>query len=410
MAVRLPAPMRPLWPLAKAAYTRGTRAIAPVTGQLSRLRGGYLPLRSVPLVDQSVAESGGRMWVAKPEARIDRAVPPGDPERHPTFVSEASEVIPRVAVGELPGGRVLGPHRAVIDRDGALIEEFSTYWGTSRWREHPVFLHPFAAAPLEVAGSLGVLATRGDHSYYHFLLDVLPRLAVMETPGVPAPERWYVPLQRAYQREILALAGFPAVADVVDSDLEPHVRAESLLVPGLPDADLRTPAWAVELIRERLRPATLERLPGSRIYVTRGRERHNRTVTNEGEVVEALADIGFAVVDPGTMPVAEQIRTFGEAEWIVAPHGAALANLAFASPGASVVELFAPDYVQGCYWKLADCVSGLGYRYLLGSGRGPRGGDMNGVMSDITIDLAALRRTLDALPVELPPAAARVHR
>jgi capsular polysaccharide biosynthesis protein len=144
--------------------------------------------------------------------------------------------------------------------------------------------------------------------------------------------------------------------------------------------------------------------------VTRGRERHNRIVTNEDEVVEMLAGRDFKVIDPGELPVTEQIRTFAEAEWIVAPHGAALANLAFASHGASVIELFAPDYVQLCYWKLAYCVPGLGYRYLLGTGREPGNDRMAGVMSDITLDLAALERTLDALPVELPPAAARAHR
>jgi hypothetical protein len=402
--------MRPVWPLAKAVYTRGTRAVAPLTGQLSRLRGGYLPRRSVAVVDASVARSGGRMWVAKPEERLDRAIPAGDPPRHPAFVSQANEVIPRVAVAELRGGRVLGPHRAVIDGNATMIEEFSMYWGTKSWREHPVFWHPFVEAPLEVAGSLGVLATRGDHSYYHFLLDVLPRLAILDTPGVPTPERWYVPLQRGFQREILELAGFPPKADVFDSDLVTHVRAEALLVPGLPDAELRTPPWTVPYIRERLRPPNLERVPGRRIYVTRGSERHNRTVTNEEDVVELLAGRGFTVVDPGTMPVTEQIRTFGGAEWIVAPHGAALANLAFASPGASVVELFAPDFVQGCYWKLADCVPGLGYRYLIGTGREPRSGRMNGVMSDITVDVAALASALDALPAELPSAAARAHR
>jgi capsular polysaccharide biosynthesis protein len=389
--------MRPLWPLAKGAYTRGTRLAAPLTGQLSRMRGGYLPRRSVPLVDASVAGGGGRVWVARPEERLDRASPAGEPSRHPAFVREAHEVIPRVAVGELPHARVLGPHRAVIDGDGTMIEEFSPYFGTARWREHPIFWHPLVEEPLEVAGSLGVLATRGDHSNYHLLLDVLPRLAILDMPGVPTPERWYLPRQRGFQREMLELAGFPPDAEVIDSDLAPHVRAETLIVPGLPDAHLRTPPWTVDFIRERLRPPDLERVPGRRIYVTRGRERHNRIVTNEEEVVERLAERGFTVVDPGAMPVAEQIRTFAEAEWIVAPHGAALANLAFASPGASAIELFSPDYVQGCYWKLADCVQGLSYRYLLGAGRGSRGDRMNGVMSDITIDLAALDRALAGL-------------
>ena len=73
------------------------------------------------------------------------------------------------------------------------------------------------------------------------------------------------------------------------------------------------------------------------------------------------------------------------------------------SPGASVVELFAPDYVQGCYWKLADAIPGVESRYVVAPGRAPRNGRMQGVMSDISIDLAVLATVLDALPVERAP-------
>jgi hypothetical protein len=410
MAVRLPTPLRPMWPQLKAIHTRTTRLIAPVTRQMSRIKGGYLPGRSVAKVDQSVAGASDRMWLAQPEVHLERPVPVGEPRRHPFLVSQADETVPRVAVAELSQGRVLGPHRAIIDRQGAMIEEFGMYWGTTDWREHPIFWHPFPGPPRDVPGRLGVLATRGDHSYYHFLLDVVPRLGVLDAAGAPAPECWYVPVQRGFQREILNLAGFLPGAEVIDSDLDPHVRAERLLVPGLPDTELRTPPWAVGFLRERLLPSELERRPGRRIYVTRGSDPHSRIVTNETEVVDLLTNRGFVVVDPGAVSVSEQIRVFGEAEWIVAPHGGALANLAFASPGASVVELFAPDYVQGCYWKLADALSGVTYRYLVGAGRSPRSGKMAGVMSDITVDLAALERVLDTLPVEPPPRVARTSR
>jgi capsular polysaccharide biosynthesis protein len=185
---------------------------------------------------------------------------------------------------------------------------------------------------------------------------------------------------------------------VIDSGAVTNVRAVRLLVPGFPDNHLRTPPWSVEVLRDRLRDPALERVPGRRIYVTRGRERNNRTVTNEPELMEMLGNLGFDLVDPGSLSAAEQVKAFAEAEWIVGPHGGALANLAFASPGASVVELFAPDYVQTCYWKLADCVPGLAYRYLVAPGEPPANGLMNGVGTDITVDLPALSRVLDSLP------------
>lgn len=401
MPVRLPVPIRPLWPQLKVVYKRCTQAAAPLTWQLSRIAGGYLPRRAVSVVDRSAADGFGRMWLARPEEHLRRAIPDGEPARHPTFVSQIEDSIPRVAVAELPGGRVMNPHRVVIDGHGAMIEEFSSYWGTLNWRQHPMYWHPFPDPPQEVSGRLAVLAGRGDHSYYHFLLDILPRLAALETSGVPEPDRWYAPLQHGFQRQILELAGFLPGPEVIDADLVPHVHADKLLVPGFPDNHLRTPPWTVSFIRERLRDPALELVPGRRIYVTRGTERNSRTVTNERELQEMLANRRFDLVDPGTMPVAEQIKVFAEAEWIVGPHGAGLANLVFASPGASVVELFPTDYVQTCYWKLAWCVPGLTYRYLVGVGKPPRNGKMHGAGSDMTIDLAALSRVLDTLPVEL---------
>jgi capsular polysaccharide biosynthesis protein len=400
LALRTPAPLNPLWPLLKAGHRRSTRVLSPITRGLSRIRGGQLPLGSVATVDESIAGAGGRMWVARPEERILREMPEGEPPRHRLFLADTELVVPRIAVAELPGARVLGPHRVVVDRNNRMIEEFGLYWGTTHWTEHEVFWHPFQEPPLEVDGMLGMIAGRGDVNYYHFLMDVLPRLALLETEGVPTPDRWYVPLGVRFHREIFELAGFPLDGDVIDAYVHPHVRAETLLAPGIPDVQKRVPPWTVDFIRERLRPADLELVPGRRIYVTRGRERHNRIVVNEEEVVTMLAERGFTVVDPGATSVAEQIRMFAEAEVIVGPHGAALTNLLFVSPGASVIEFFAPYYVDDSYWKLVDCVPGVTYRYLLGTGRQPpaRRGDAISVMADITVDLAALERALDSLP------------
>jgi hypothetical protein len=397
LALRLPRPLIPLWPRLKVLYTHGTRGISPITRRASRLRGGHLPTASVATVDESIADAGGRMWVARAEERLRRTLPEGEPPRHPAFVADSDLTVPRVAVAELPEARVLGRHRVVVDRRNRMIEEFGLYWGTKRWSEHEVFWHPFPGPPHEVSGTLGVIAGRGDLNWYHFLVDIVPRLALFETPGVPAPDAWYVPLRSGWQREVFELLGFLPRDGVIDADAVPHVRAERLLVPGLPDVDIRTPPWAVGFVRERLRPADLECVSGRRLYVTRGRLRHNRIVTNEDEVVEMLAGRGFEVVDPGQIEsVAEEIRIFGEAEVILGPHGAGLSNLLWASPGATVIEFFDPDYLNVSYWKLADSIPGVSYRYLLGTGRARTG---TAVMSDITLDVGALERALDALPV-----------
>lgn len=391
----LPAGLKPLRPYAKRVHTAAIGAIAPLTKAYSRARGGRLPTGIARTMDE-VAELGeGRLVIARPEQRLERGVPVGLPEAHRTFVAEATQVVPRVVVAELPGGRVTGPYRAVITGGGTLVGELSPYFGTDRPNQNPVFVDIRMPAPTPVPGSVGVLAARGDVSYYHFVCDVLPRLAILEERGA-IPEHLYLPASLGFQQQLIELLGI-STHRVIDSDRVRHLKAELLVVPGLPDSDLKTPPWIVDFLRSRLQPTSLGRVPGRRLYVTRGSRTGNRVVTNEREVLDALGGLGFTVLDPGAMSVIEQISAFAEADWIVAPHGAALTNLAFASGGSAVVELFAPDYVQGCYWKLSACVPGLTYRYLIGQGRAPRNGRMAGVDSDITVNVDDLVRLLDGL-------------
>ena len=121
-----------------------------------------------------------------------------------------------------------------------------------------------------------MLASRGDANYFHFLVDVLPRIATVERcPGIAQPERWYVPTRTRFQRELLALAGIDSNR-IVDSDEVPHVRADLLLVPTVPDLDLEIPSWVVAFLRERLLPDGAGPRPRRNVYVTRGDAPHTR--------------------------------------------------------------------------------------------------------------------------------------
>jgi capsular polysaccharide biosynthesis protein len=240
-----------------------------------------------------------------------------------------------------------------------------------------------------------VLATRGDSNYYHFLHDCLPRTAVLEQcPEAGPVDRWYVPQATRFQRELLELWGI-GPDQVVDSAAVPHVRAEQLVVPGLPSTIERNPPWVAQLLRQRLCPPTLQRVPGRHLYLTRGTARHNRRVDNEAEVLDLLEPLGFTCVDAGELSVADQIRTFAEADVIVAPHGAALANLVFCSPGSTLVEIFPAMSFVADYWKMASGVTGLEYRYLTGAGEpvGTTRGEF--VVADIQVDIPQLAATVE---------------
>jgi capsular polysaccharide biosynthesis protein len=395
--VRLPPRLRPLFPYLKPAYVTTTGALAPASQRLSRTRGGWLPRGVVQTLEQAAETSGGRCVVARPAEVIERGTIEGRPPRLPLTDPGDGETVGRVAVAELPGGRVLGPHRAVITGRGDLVNEISWYFGTRRPRQHPLYLNPFPSPPTHVPGRLGVLAARGDGNYYHFLMDVLTKVGVLEqAPAVAPPDRWYVPAQTRFQLELLELFGI-GPEQRVDAATNPHVRADCLVVPGPPAMTEKNPPWAVAFLRSRLLPHVDVSGPRRRIYVTRGPSANNRSITNEADVLALLTERGFEPVDPGGLSVVEQIQAFATAERIVAPHGAALANLIFASPGATVVELFPRGCLLPDYWRLASSVPGLGYRYVSASG-GPRRPTRAGtIVRDIEVDLAALTATLDEL-------------
>jgi capsular polysaccharide biosynthesis protein len=180
------------------------------------------------------------------------------------------------------------------------------------------------------------------------------------------------------------------------------VRAECLVVPGQPTATVLNPPWVVEFLRSRLLPAVDVTGPRTPIYLTRGNQLNNRRVVNEEQVLALLSERGFTALDPGALSVAEQIRACATASVIVGAHGAGLANIMFAGPGAAVVELFpAGDALPDCYWTLSRNVPDLDYRYLAGVG-GPSRRDYNrALVSDIHVDIDALARILDGLSAQL---------
>ena len=68
---------------------------------------------------------------------------------------------------------------------------------------------------------------------------------------------------------------------------------------------------------------------GERLYISRAQARVRR-VLNEAAVMEVLGAFGFRSCRLEDLSFAEQVRLFGAAEVVVAPHGAGLANLLFA--------------------------------------------------------------------------------
>ena len=391
---RLPSVLRPLFPWLKTGVLRATQAASPFTRRLPASTPPRHVARSAADYARAHPEGGVEVVQVAAGQHLERPLPAGLPAGHPQFAAHRREHVAPNVVATVRHGRVLAPFAAVMTEDETLLFDLSPYYGATTPSQHPIFLRCRPPALTEVSGSVGVLTTRGSDNYYHFLTDVLPRLELLRRAGAQ-PEAYVVNRTTRFQRDLLDHLGVTADR-CLGEEKYPHVRADELVVPSLPDDLLRTPPWIVSWLRAQFLPDDV-RPPHRRLYVSRGDKKRTRRVENEAELVAALEPLGFEAVDPGVLAPAEQVRAFAEAEYIVGPHGAGLTNLAFAAPGAAVIELFARDYVNECFWALACAVEGLRYRYLVGDGSPVRSRRNRGVASDIKVDTGQVLRLLDEL-------------
>ena len=102
-------------------------------------------------------------------------------------------------------------------------------------------------------------------------------------------------------------------------------------------------------------------ISGSKIYITRSNS--DRSPRGELNFHERLQEIGIQVVFLEQMSLTEQIETVSNAEAVVGPHGAGLANIAFLEPGSKVIELSSGNRFESCYRRIA-VLSNLDYTYL----------------------------------------------
>lgn len=94
-----------------------------------------------------------------------------------------------------------------------------------------------------------------------------------------------------------------------------------------------------------------------------------RSIPNFADLEKHLASVctNFqSLVLEGTS-LAHQIHCFQSADVILAQHGAALANLIFAKPGARVIEIMPPNHPGEYFAELAKCLD-LDYRSYLQAG------------------------------------------
>lgn len=229
-----------------------------------------------------------------------------------------------------------------------------------------------------------------SNSYYHWMVDALPRLLAIREQIAGAvlllPEYY----QQDYQSQTIAALGVEQV-----ERLHPNIHyvVPQLLVPSR----LARIASYNPTVMQELRQALLAKFPllpnadlGERIYISRA-SAPRRKVLNEVEVTTYLQELGFAIVQLENYSFAEQVSIMARAKYLVSIHGAGLANMLLMASESKVLELqMKDDGTNHYYYTLAaDLDIEYYYQFCL-----PNNPTLTVQDADLTVDIAGLKQTV----------------
>jgi Glycosyltransferase 61 len=281
----------------------------------------------------------------------------------------------------IPGGRVVGEPPLVLTRDRRALTE--SVLDETQLRGHPAMYGGLPRAEL-IPGRLLVLTGPWGANWYHWLLEVLPRAALLPLE-VDGEADVLVPANlNLAQEECLTRLGVPPRRRRPHRG--GHVAAEELVFPSFVASSGTPPRWALSWLRDRfgIEPRRHDR----RLYVSRA-DAPTRRVVNEAALGAMLRERGFETVIGGKLGLEEQMRPYAEAAVVIGPHGAGLANLC-ATTDATVIELHRDGQLNLCYFAQANA-QGLDYWYLRCEPEGH---------ADLRVDLDLLAGTLDAAGID----------
>lgn len=304
-------------------------------------------------------------------------------------------VTPESKLFYISNARILGSEAAVISPDNRVFREFNyplEYPPDSNWSTHSCFKRRLIPPIHELKGWYATITYPASQFYFHWMLESLPRMRLLHDyidmlDGVIVPNS---PLP--FHKQSLAILGIPE-KKLIPVGPNTHFRAEHLFVPHC--GSYYNPAsWMHGWYKDAIfGPADRRVEPkGIKLYVSRS-DANVRRLTNELEIIEHLEPLGFVTASLSDKPFSEQAQLFFDADVIVAPHGAGLANLVFCRPGTKVLEIMPPNWMSPCYFILAKS-AGLRYSYLIANESVNEFAGKSAQSRDVAVPLSRFRESV----------------
>ncbi|GAA4246844.1 DUF563 domain-containing protein [Azospirillum formosense] len=267
----------------------------------------------------------------------------------------------------------------VFDREGNLYRETITQHSEAEIDQaHAAVLAAIergGEAETDTAGPILLCKKRGIGNYGHWMMEMLPKAHLVRTWLPELDVRFLVAHAPGHLNDTMAFSLSMLGVDLARTrvaDDTPWRFADLLLVDGLSEhGGFMSPLVldGIDAVARGVAPARADRL-----FVTRRATGIRRIVDEDALIAHAQAR-GYRLIEPDGLPLPEQIALFKGASRIVGVMGAAMTNIAFAPPGARVINLTPAGMPDTFFWFIAT-LRGLDYTEIRCAQSGPVRGIM----------------------------------
>lgn len=212
------------------------------------------------------------------------------------------------------------------------------------------------------------------HSYYHWMVEYLPKLRLLEYYQSNAKRKPTILIEsdpREFVQDTLSVVGHSSMCYEEWNNTECHV--ENLVVPihrshrfdyeNPERSDYNPSCQDLLWLRERARSNVVPDTSRDRniIYISRQNvpKERGRKVINHDKLINIVHEFGGDEYILEEMTFEEQVKLFADSDMIIGPHGAGLVNMIFAD-NPTVVELFPETVLKPHFYFIADI---MGFDY-----------------------------------------------
>ncbi|WP_415295123.1 glycosyltransferase family 61 protein [Candidatus Pelagibacter sp. Uisw_113] len=248
---------------------------------------------------------------------------------------------------------------------------------------------------------LALIQDGSENNYSHWLLDILPRLKIIEKNNLIKKIDYFLlpELKYSFQYETLRVLNIP-LQKILSNKKNRHVEAHTLIATNHPwykkghvrDEMINMPEWIIFWLREKFLLNKIYKNNYKKIYIDRSDSEFNHCkMINPEEVWIFLKNKGFKRLKLTQIDFNEQVSLFNNADIIIGAHGAGLTNIIFANPGTKIIEIQPRRQFNEFFTKISK-VNKLNYNRIVSKDLKL---NIDNKLGDILVDIKDIEKLLN---------------